>query len=81
MRIAAFQQAHKFKSNGFDLRATRYDYDEDTSGIGSMATTSQFSETSNSHHHFKERKERQKSSGGTRRQKVPSDFSEFSSLP
>lgn len=73
--------AHKFKTNGFDMRVTRYDYDEDTSGIGSMATTSQFSDASNSRHHFKERKDRQKSSGGTRRQKVPNDLSEFSSLP
>jgi hypothetical protein len=93
MRVAAlhaqkfsqYQQQTNKSSPGFDLRQNKYcDYDEDTSGIGSMATTSHFSGAS-SQPHFKERRERHSGSNNsksnaTRRPKMP-DFSEFSSLP
>ncbi|KAI6182773.1 hypothetical protein M3Y97_00417200 [Aphelenchoides bicaudatus] len=90
MRMATMQ-AHKYnhyqhQSNkgGFDLRHQKYYDDEDTSGIGSMATTSHFSGAS-SQPHFKERRERHSGSSNsksnvTRRPKMP-DFSDFSSLP
>jgi len=97
MRIAALH-AQKFQqypqvnktSAGFDLRNTRYcDYDdEDTSGIGSMATTAHFSSTSTnnySHNQFSGRKDRHPNKSSTTRRSKPTvnpDFSsDFSSLP